>query len=207
MEDFLKKLHWLGHAGFRIDSSKIIYIDPFQISPGPKADLIFITHEHYDHCSPEDVNKIQGPDTKIITEKDSAKKLKGDITIVKPGDQMSFEDIKVTVLPGYNTNKDFHPKAKSWLGFLLEIEGIKVYHPGDSDFIPEMRDLSPDIALLPVSGVYVMDVEMAVKAALEIKPRLAIPMHYGAIVGDVRDAEAFKKKLEGLVEVRILKKI
>jgi L-ascorbate metabolism protein UlaG (beta-lactamase superfamily) len=114
--------------------------------------------------------------------------------------------VKVAAVPSYNTDKDFHPKKNSWLGFIVEVEGVKIYHAGDTDFIPEMKGLSVDIALLPVSGTYVMTAEQAVKAALEIKPKLAIPMHYGAIVGDEGDAMRFKKALDGKVDVLILPK-
>ena len=203
---FAEKIVWLGHDGFRIDGAKTIYIDPYQIEGGPVADVILITHEHFDHCSPEDVEKIQGPDTVIVTEKDSAKKLTGDVRVVKPGDEVDLEDVKIDVVPSYNTDKDFHPKKNAWVGFIVEIDGIKVYHAGDADFIPEMKDLEVDIALLPVSGTYVMTADQAVKAALAINPKLAIPMHYAAIVGDVQDARNFEKALAGKVDVLVLEK-
>jgi L-ascorbate metabolism protein UlaG (beta-lactamase superfamily) len=203
---FAEKITWLGHDGFRIDAEKTIYVDPYQIDGGPVADLILITHEHFDHCSPEDIAKIQGPETVIITEKDSAKKLTGDVRIMKPGETLDIGDVKIEAVPSYNTDKDFHPKKNGWLGFIVEIGGVKVYHAGDADFIPEMKDFEVDIALLPVSGTYVMTADQAVKAALAINPKLAIPMHYGAIVGDEQDALNFKKELEGKVEVSILKK-
>ncbi|MBL7225018.1 MAG: MBL fold metallo-hydrolase [Desulfobacteraceae bacterium] len=203
---FAEKITWLGHDGFRIDAEKTIYVDPYQIEGGPVADLILITHEHFDHCSPEDVAKIQGPETVIVTEKDSAKKLTGDVRILKPGETLDLGDVKIEAVPSYNTDKDFHPKKNGWLGFIVETEGVKVYHAGDADFIPEMKDFEVDIALLPVSGTYVMTADQAVKAALAINPKLAIPMHYGAIVGDEQDALNFKKELEGKVEVSILEK-
>ena len=203
---FAEKINWLGHDGFRIDGAKTTYIDPYQIKGGPVADVILITHEHFDHCSPEDVEKIQGPDTIIVTEKDSAKKLTGDVRVVKPGDTVDLGEVKIDVVPSYNTDKDFHPKKNGWLGFIVEIEGIKIYHAGDADFIPEMKDFEVDIALLPVSGTYVMTADQAVKAALAINPKLAIPMHYGAIVGEVQDAVNFEKALEGKVDVMVLEK-
>ena len=206
VQDMAKKISWLGHDGFRIDGVKTVYIDPFKISGGPKADVILISHEHFDHCSPEDVAKIQQAGTVIITEKDSAKKLKGDVRVVKPGESVTLDEVKVEAVPSYNTDKDFHPKKNGWLGFVVEMEGVRVYHAGDADFIPEMKDLKVDIALLPVSGTYVMTSEQAVKAALAIKPKLAIPMHYGAIVGEEADAVRFKRALEGKVEVLILPK-
>ena len=206
IEDFSKKITWLGHDGFRIAGKKTVYFDPYSISAGHKADLILISHDHFDHCSPEDVAKIQDSTTVIVTEKDSAKKLSGDVRVMKPGESLNVDDIKIRAVPSYNTDKDFHPKANNWLGFVVEIEGTTVYHAGDADFIPEMKDIDVDIALLPVSGTYVMTSDQAVKAALAINPKLAIPMHYGAIVGDEQDAFNFKKALEGKVEVLVLQK-
>ncbi len=203
---FVKKIHWLGHDGFRIDGSKVIYFDPFQISGGPTADIILVSHEHFDHCSPDDIKKIQGPDTVIVTEKDSASKLTGNIRTVRPGDKIEVDGVIIEAIPAYNVGKDFHPRGNGWLGFVVEVDGIKLYHAGDTDLIPEMKDLDVDIAFLPVSGVYVMTSEQAVEAAKAIGPRLAIPMHYGAIVGDENDALNFKNALEGTIDVLVLKK-
>jgi L-ascorbate metabolism protein UlaG (beta-lactamase superfamily) len=205
-QEMVKKIAWLGHDSFRVDAGKIVYFDPYQIQAGPKADLILISHEHFDHCSPEDVAKIQKPKTVILTEKGSAKKLKGDVRVMKPGDSLTVEGIKVEAIPSYNVDKDFHPRKNGWLGFVVEVEGVRIYHTGDCDFIPEMKNLKVDIALLPVSGTYVMTAEQAVQAALAINPKLAIPMHYGAIVGEEKDALRFKKALAGKVEVQILSK-
>jgi L-ascorbate metabolism protein UlaG (beta-lactamase superfamily) len=206
IQEMANNIFWLGHDSFRIEAEKTIYIDPYQISSGPKADLILITHEHFDHCSPEDVSKIQHSGTVIVTEKDSAKKLSGDVRVIAPGESVSLDDVTVVGVPSYNTDKDFHPKTNAWLGFIVEVEGVRIYHAGDADFIPEMKDFEVDIALLPVSGTYVMRADQAVEAALAIQPKLAIPMHYGAIVGDEGDALNFKKALEGKIEVLILPK-
>ena len=203
-QEMKKKIVRLGHDSFRIDASTCIYIDPYQIEAGKAADLILVTHEHFDHCSPDDVAKIQQPNTVIVTEKDSAKKLSGDIRVVRPGERLSLDGLTIEAVPAYNTNKDFHPKANGWLGFVVDIDGVRIYHAGDSDFIPEMKDLDVDIALLPVSGTYVMTADEAVEAALAINPKLAIPMHYGAIVGEQSDAVHFRDRLAGKVEVLIL---
>ncbi len=204
--EILKKIHWLGHDGFRIDASKTVYVDPFQIAGGPAADIILITHEHYDHCSAEDVAKISGKETVIVTEKKSAQKLSGDVRTVAPGESVAVKGVRIEAVPSYNIDKTFHPKENRWLGFLVEIDGVRIYHAGDTDFIPEMKDIQADIALLPVSGTYVMTAEEAVQAALAIGPKIAVPMHYGAIVGDDSDAETFASALKGKMEVVILKK-
>jgi len=200
------RIAWLGHDGFRIDGSLTVYIDPYQISPGPLGDLILITHEHFDHCSPDDVSLVQGPHTVVVTEPFSAQKLSGDVRTVRPGDRVDVDKASVLAVPSYNTDKAFHPKSNNWLGFVLEMDGARIYHAGDADFIPEMADLDVDIALLPVSGTYVMTWEQAVEAARAIRPGLAIPMHYGTVVGAEGDARRFASALKDEVEVRILPK-
>ncbi|MFZ0450599.1 MAG: MBL fold metallo-hydrolase [Desulfatiglandaceae bacterium] len=205
-ETFLEKIHWLGHDGFRIDGTRTVYFDPYKIESGPAADLILISHDHFDHCSPEDLAKIQKESSVIITEKDSARKIKGDVRVVKPGQMETVEDITVTAVPSYNTDKEFHPRKNGWLGFIVHMDGFRIYHAGDTDFIPEMKDMDVDIALLPVSGTYVMTSTQAIEAAKAIRPRWAIPMHYGTIVGDEGDAVSFQKGLEGIVKVKILER-
>ncbi len=204
IKDLAKKIVWLGHDGFRIDAEKTIYFDPYEISSGPEADLILVTHDHFDHCSPDDVKKIQSANTVVVTEKDAAQKLSGDVRVVKPGESLAVENIKIEAVPSYNTDKDFHPQKNGWLGFIVEIAGVRVYHAGDTDFIPEMKEFNVDIALLPVSGTYVMTADQAVDAALAINPKLAIPMHYGTVAGSEQDAVDFKSALEGKIDVMIL---
>ena len=205
VQNIIKKIHWLGHDGFRIDSDRIIYFDPFQIKSAVPADIIFISHDHFDHCSEDDIKKIQKKDTVIVTDATTAKKLQGSIEVVKPGDTLTVDTIAVEVVPAYNTNKTFHPKASGLLGFIVTVEGVRIYHAGDTDFIPEMNTIKADIALLPVSGTYVMTAEEAVQAALAIKPAVAIPMHFNAIVGSEKDAALFKEKLAGKIDVVVLK--
>ncbi len=202
--EMIKKIKWLGHDTFWIETSKTICMDPYQISVPKKADIILITHDHFDHCSPEDVSKIQGDDTIIVTEKDSAKKLSGNVRTIKPGESIVIDNLRIEGVRAYNVNKNFHPKAKDWLGFIVEAEGVRIYHAGDTDLIPEMKDIQTDIALLPVSGTYVMTADEAVEAAKIIKPKIAVPMHYGAIVGDKNDAVSFKNHLTGVMDVVIL---
>lgn len=190
----VENIHWLGHDSFRLEGELTIYIDPWKLPPNPpKADIILITHEHYDHCSPEDVAKIQKADTVIVTIPAAAKKLKGEVKTVKPWDKITVKGIEVETVPAYNLDKPFHPKEAGHVGFIVNFGGKRIYHAGDTDFIPEMKNLKVDIALLPVSGTYVMTADEAAKAADAIKPQVAIPMHYGEIVGSEKDAQRFKE--------------
>lgn len=201
----MTNLKWLGHASFLLQTENLnIYIDPWKLPQNlPKADLILITHDHYDHCSVEDVKKISKPDTTVICPKDSAAKFEN-TKIIKPQQTIELKNVKIKSIPAYNINKSFHPKSNNWLGYVMEVESTTYYHAGDTDFIPEMKDLKPDYALLPVGGTYTMNRDEAAAAAESIKPKTAIPMHYGDIVGSIEDAKYFAKQLSGKINVEIL---
>jgi len=197
----LERIHWLGHDTFRIDGPETIYFDPYELSEGnTRADVILISHDHHDHCSPEDVAKIQGDETVIVTIASAAEKLTGDVRIVEPGDTVHVRGIDVEAVRAYNVNKfrspgePFHPKEAGHVGFVVTVDGKRIYHAGDTDFIPEMTELEDiDIALLPVSGIYVMTAEEAVQAAAVIQPEVAIPMHVGRGIGSLEAAETFEE--------------
>jgi L-ascorbate metabolism protein UlaG (beta-lactamase superfamily) len=204
IKDILNKLHWLGHAAFRLDGEMVIYFDPFELKGGPKADLILVSHDHYDHYSPDDMNKIRKEGTIILTNGSTKEKIGAGAVALKAGDTWKSKGVEVRAVPAYNPHKQFHVKEAGGLGFIVTIEGVNIYHTGDSDFIPEMNQIETDIALIPVSGTYVMDATEGVQAALAIRPQIAIPMHYGSFIGTLDDAQKFKKMLEGKVEVVIL---
>jgi len=208
------KLTWLGHDAFRIEDGQVIYIDPFEIKEGAKADLVLISHEHDDHCSIADLKKVVTSNTVLVAHaqsKNALSKLQSkEIKIVKPGDRLTLGSVTVEAVPAYNTNKFrepgkfFHPKEDGKLGFIVTVKGVRIYHAADTDHISEMKNMAPDVALLPVSGTYVMTAKEASEAAASIKPKIAIPMHYASIVGSVKDAEEFKKLAK--CEVKILEK-
>ena len=209
----LKGLHWLGHSAFRFEGSKTIYFDPWKLAKDSKmADMILISHEHFDHFSKNDIILISSKDTVILTTQAVAKELKArpvsckEIRGMSPGDVCEIPGIKIEAVASYNVNKHFHPKDSKKLGFIVSVDGVSIYHAGDTDNIAEMKTYRCDVALLPVSGTYVMTSDEAVQAALTIKPKLAIPMHYGDIVGSVKDAKVFQDLLKDKVEVDILKK-
>jgi len=194
----LDKIFRLNHDCFRIESDIVIYTDPFHISAGlPGADLVLISHEHFDHCSPEDLAKVAKDDTVYLAPADCRDKVSGEFRAVKPGDRLEVKGVSIEVVPAYNTDKDFHPRQAGYVGYVFTTGGNRIYFAGDTDRIPEMKQIECDIALLPVSGTYVMTAEEAVEAARDIGAEVVIPMHYGDIVGTAADAERFKKMYEG----------
>jgi L-ascorbate metabolism protein UlaG (beta-lactamase superfamily) len=200
-------LEWLGHASFMIKSSdgKIIYVDPYSLNSNnlEKADLILITHSHPDHCSIVDIDKIIKPNSRIVMTADCQSKIVRTnvpikMEIIEPGQEFDFGNIRVSAIPAYNIDKSFHPKDESWVGYVIKLDDVIIYHAGDTDVIPEMQKLTGHkkqgtefIALIPVGGKYTMNPEEALEAVKLIKPNLAVPMHYGGLIGSKTDAEEF----------------
>ena len=210
----LDAVEWLGHSGFLIRAGKAnVYIDPYRVADGPKADLILITHAHYDHFSPQDVERLSGPDTVVIAPAAVAERLGGEVIAVRPGDVVEpLPGVDVRAVPAYNTSKRdaegrvFHPREAGCVGYEVNVRGERLYHAGDTDVIPEMDEVAGvDVALLPVSGVYVMTAQEAVEAARRIQPKVAVPMHWGEHIGSLEDAEAFAENAP--VEVRIMERV
>jgi len=192
--ELLNHLHWLGHDSFRIDQPILIYLDPWRLPPGsPAADLILVSHEHHDHCSPEDVERVRKASTVVIANHTAATNLSPPVTVLQVGESMEIRGVTVEAIPAYNIGKPFHLKQAGHLGFVITIGEERLYFTGDADYIPEMDNIVCDVALLPVSGKYVMTAEEAARAAEAIQPKVAIPMHYGAgVVGTKEDAERFR---------------
>jgi len=193
----------IAHDTFKIKGSSVIYTDPFKVTGRDEADIVLLSHEHFDHLSLDDLNRVIFPGTTIVASSLCKEGLKGvqvkQIRFLDPGGKFTAGRVEIEAVPAYNVNKFrepgqvFHPKEGKGLGFVITMDGTRVYYAGDTDFIPEMKDVAVDIALLPVSGTYVMTAEEAAEAALAIHPKIAVPMHYAAIVGSEADAHKFKR--------------
>lgn len=217
------KIEFLGHSGFLISNGngKRIAIDPYNVSESvEKVDIILITHGHYDHCSIKDISKLAKNGTTVVVPPDvqsKITKIEGvNMQIAEVGDELDIQGVKIEALHAYNIKKDYHPKSEGWLGYLLKMNEVIIYHSGDSDKIPEMEKLTgygkhdnKFVALLPVSGTYVMNAEEAVDVASFISPHLVIPMHYGAgVAGTIEDAKRFVELcVERGLKAEILEKI
>lgn len=197
----LEVLHWLGHDSFRLDGSVTVYIDPWKLPAGlPPAGLVLVTHDHYDHLSLPDIARVATPATVVVGPSAVAAKVKGWTTItLTAGEVTTIAGVVVSAVPAYNVDKfrapgqPFHPRAAGGLGYVVNLDGVRYYHAGDTDLIPEMADVDCDVALLPVGGTYTMTAAEAARACDVLRARAAVPMHYGDIVGGGDDAEQFRR--------------
>ena len=213
----LDSIDWLGHSGFRIRVGRaVVYIDPYRVPDGsPPADLILVTHGHYDHFSPRDVERLSTEGTRLVGPAAVAERVSGRVHSIAPGELIDDELVRgvhVAAVAAYNTSKRdadgnlFHPREAGWVGYEVNVRGERLYHSGDTDVIPEMDSVTGvDVALLPVSGTYVMTPQEAAEAARRIQPRVAVPMHWGEHLGTMDDARAFAERAD--VEVRIMEKV
>lgn len=210
MGNILDSLSWFGHASFSIENKvgkKFYFVDPFDLKrmPNEKADAIFITHAHYDHWSPNDIRKLIKNDTVVVATNgcENLNLPSNAFMIVEPGRILTVAGIRVKTVPAYNIKPDrltYHPKENKWIGYIFEVGESKIYHAGDTDFIPEMRNLVDiDVAMLPIGGTYTMDVKDAVQAANTIQAEVTIPMHYRRLLGDKSKSaeEEFKSGAKG----------
>ena len=209
----LENIEVLYHSSIRINKEKIIYIDPFKINKNYNdADIIFITHDHYDHYSEEDIDKVINENTTIIIPDELLTKLlrkginKNAIITVEPNKNYMLQGIKFETISAYNTNKTFHPKENGWVGYIIIINGIRYYIAGDTDITEENKQVKCDVAFVPVGGTYTMDFKEAASLINEIKPKIAIPIHYGSIVGTEQDAIDFIRLLHPEIKGIILMK-
>ncbi len=201
---------WYKQSAFRWHGERlVVYIDPFGLSGElPPADLVLITHAHFDHFSRDDLERVRGPRTRIVAPADVARELSGDVTRVRPGDRVEVAGVRLEAVPAYNRVEgrlDFHPKANNWVGYVIELAGRTYYHAGDTDHLPELETVKTDVALLPIGGTYTMDVAEAAALAKKISPKVAVPMHFGFVegVGKAGDGERFAREASP-VRVRVL---
>ena len=209
----LENIEILYHSSIRINKEKTIYIDPFKIDRNYNdADIVFITHDHYDHYSEEDIDKVINENTTIIIPDELLTKLlrkginKNAIITVEPNKNYMVQGIKFETISAYNTNKTFHPKENGWVGYIIIINGIRYYIAGDTDITEENKQVKCDVAFVPVGGTYTMDFKEAASLINEIKPKIAIPIHYGSIVGTEQDAIDFIRLLHPEIKGIILMK-
>ena len=209
------EVHWLGHDSFVLQGSLTIVIDPFKAKGNYKADILLISHEHFDHLSDADIRKFTSPSTIVLAPKICEGPLRPyslEKKFVEPGSKLEVKGVILEAVPAYNLNKFrepgkvFHPKADGRVGYIVTMDGVRFYHAGDSDATPEMKAIDVDVALLPVSGTYVMTAEEAAEAATTMKAKVVVPMHIESIVGTMADAERFKKLVGAARTVQILER-
>ena len=209
----LKNIEVLYHSSIKISKNKVIYIDPFKIDKNYNdADIVFITHDHFDHYSEEDIDKVINENTTIIIPEELLTKLlrkginKNAIITVEPNKEYVVQGIKFKTIPAYNTNKTFHPKENDWVGYIITINNIRYYIAGDTDITEENKKVKCDVAFVPVGGTYTMDFKEAAQLINEIQPKIAVPIHYGSVVGTKQDATDFIKLLHPSIKGIILMK-
>lgn len=195
----LERFTWFKQSAFSWKGEELVlYIDPWGVTEGsPPADLLFLTHAHFDHFSPEDIERVRKSGTRIFAPTDVAAEIGGDVTAVSPGDSFEASGVKVQTVPAYNTREDrldFHPMANGWVGYVLELAGATVYHAGDTDHLAELEAIEADLAFVPIGGTYTMDHTEAAGLVKAMVPKLAVPMHFAHVVGDPGDASAFREE-------------
>ncbi|WP_462272701.1 MBL fold metallo-hydrolase [Methanohalophilus sp.] len=208
------KVHidWLGHAGFRLRGDNlVVYIDPYDvggyISYEDQADVLLITHEHFDHCSPQDIQKVRKSTATTLIPTNCSLQFRGDARRIEAGDvlrdELAIKGLNIEIVAAYNINKSFHPPGEG-VGYVVELEGLRIYHAGDTDLIDEMASIEADVVLLPIGGNYTMDEKQAAEAVSCIGPAYVIPMHYGSVEGTDADVDLFKTLVEKRSKAKVI---
>ena len=195
----LERITWFRQAAIRYAGEGLtLYIDPWGTSPDdPKADLILITHAHFDHVQPGEIQRLSGPETKLVAPHDVARELSGDVTAVAPGESHEVGGVRFETVPAYNIAEerlDMHPKANGWVGYVLELDGRRYYHGGDTDALPELEGLHADVAMVPIGGTFTMDYREAAGLVKAMQPKLAVPIHFGFVVCSPSHGALFKRE-------------
>ena len=202
MDDILSRFSINCHSSIRYAGGVTVWFDPFRVADAPcDADVVFVTHDHYDHFSPEDIRRVMKPGAVLVLpETCVAAALRAgfasaQLLPVRPGEAYTVKDLPFTAVPAYNLSKPFHPRGNRWVGYVVTLEGRRVYVAGDTDDTPDARSVSCDVAFLPVGGTYTMTAAQAAGLAAALRPQIAVPTHYGCIVGERTDGAAFAAAL------------
>ena len=198
----------LTHSSIKISGEATIYVDPFHIVEAEgDADIILITHDHFDHFSPEDIAKVIKSNTILVVPKKMKKQASsipcGEIITVEPGEQKQLGKVMIETIPAYNPLKPFHPKGKGWVGYLIEAGGVKIYVAGDTDITEENKKVVCDVAMVPIGGTYTMDAKKAAELVNIIQPKVAIPTHYGSVAGSKSEEEVFQANVSSDIPVEV----
>ena len=195
-----------SHSSIRAEGKRVLYFDPFQLKTVPHdGDIIFVTHDHFDHFSPEDMEKVAKTDTVFVVPQSLAEKLPKDRTVaLQVGEAAEVQVVLVEAVAAYNVSKPFHAKENGWLGYRVTMDGETLYVCGDTDATTEAKAVRCDILALPVGGTYTMDAEQAAELARAVMPKLALPTHYGSIVGSKKDAEQFCNLVKEAMQAELL---
>lgn len=192
-ENLVRNVRWLGHASIVVRGSKTVYVDPWEVSAAEPADAILITHDHYDHLSMADVERLSRAGTAIVGPAMCRAKVGKRLTVIEPGGRVTANGVEVEAIRAYNPKKQFHPKDYGGVGYVFTVDGVRYYHCGDTDRIPEMEAVRADVVFVPVGGKYTMDAGEAAEVPALVGARVAVPMHYGKIVGNLADAQKFAR--------------
>lgn len=211
MKTMLNNITVNAQSSIHISGESNIFFDPFQIKePTYDADIIFITHPHSDHFSPKDIQKVTGNDTIYVAPPSMFASLKKiniyneKIILMEPGEKKTIKNMTVEAIAAYNVNKPFHPKKNGWLGYLITVDEFRIYVSGDMDVTPESKLIQCDIAMIPIGGVFTMNAKKAATYINDIKPKVAVPIHYGSMVGKTENAEVFQRLVDDSIDVMIM---
>ena len=198
----------LTHSSIKITGEAVIYVDPYDIVDAKgDADIILITHDHFDHFSPDDIAKVIKNDTILVVPKKMEKQAStipcGEMITVEPEDRKQLGNIMIGTIPAYNPLKPFHPKGKGWVGYLIETGGVRIYVAGDTDITEENKKVVCDVAMIPIGGTYTMDAKKAAELVNTIRPKVAIPIHYGSVAGSKSDEDVFRANVNVDIPVEI----